>query len=180
MTYYDWPQCPLWNCGSVANSYHQGSVPRSLGTWGLIVWLYRTVSLSPVCIVSRDPFSLFSEASTREALRRVVLDVRSVYARLFAAGTSFVTIWNRCYPFVFVMGLPFKLLDVAAFWTVFWLSLASLYARNGKALRAYTKWAELVHDSVGISGNDPRTALLLLAKHKRGKLYVALLKSYIS
>ncbi len=28
----------------------------------------------------------------REALRRVVLDVRSVYARLFAAGTSFVTI----------------------------------------------------------------------------------------
>ncbi len=47
-----------------------------------------------------------------------------------------------------------------------WLSAHSLYPRNRKALPAYTKWAELVHDRVGISGNDPHTALLLLAKHR--------------
>jgi hypothetical protein len=41
-----------------------------LGTRGLIVWLYCTVSLSPVRIVSRDPFSVFSEASTSTCLQK--------------------------------------------------------------------------------------------------------------
>jgi hypothetical protein len=63
-------QCPLWNCGSLADSYHWGSVPHGLGMQGLIVGLYCTVSLSPVCIVSHEPFSVFSEASTSTCLQK--------------------------------------------------------------------------------------------------------------
>jgi hypothetical protein len=47
---------------------YKGSV-HSLGTRGLILWLYRTVSLSPVRIVSHDPFSVFSDASTSKCLQ---------------------------------------------------------------------------------------------------------------
>ncbi len=36
----------------------------------MILWLCHTVSLSPVGIVSRDPFSVFSEASTSIRLRK--------------------------------------------------------------------------------------------------------------
>ncbi len=87
-----------------------------------------------------------------------VLCVRSVQAHLFVAGTSFVTCWNQCYPFAFVIGLPFKLLDVAAFWTLFWLSAPSLYTRESQELQAYTKQAEFVRECMGISGNDTHTA----------------------
>jgi hypothetical protein len=34
------------------------------------VWLYCTISLSPVGTVSRDPFSVFSEASTSTCLQK--------------------------------------------------------------------------------------------------------------
>jgi hypothetical protein len=37
-----------------------GDLFHSLGTWGLIVLLYHTVSLSLVRIVSHNPFSVFS------------------------------------------------------------------------------------------------------------------------
>jgi hypothetical protein len=39
---------------------------HSLGMWGF----YHTVSLFPVCIVSHDPFSVFSEASTSTCLQK--------------------------------------------------------------------------------------------------------------
>ncbi len=64
-------QCLLWNCGSFADPDQWGSVPfYSLGMQGLIVWLYHSVSLSPVRIVSRDPFSVFLEASTSTWLQK--------------------------------------------------------------------------------------------------------------
>ncbi len=55
-----------------ADPYHWGSVLHicSLGTQGLIVWLYHTFSLSCVRIVSRNPFSVFSEASPSTCLRK--------------------------------------------------------------------------------------------------------------
>jgi hypothetical protein len=75
------------NCGSFANLDQWGSVPHSLGMWGLIVWLYHTVSLSPLRIAFCDPFSVFSEHFNMSSKRNEykVHDRAEKAARFFVA-----------------------------------------------------------------------------------------------
>jgi hypothetical protein len=73
------------------------------------------------------------------------------------AGMCFVTCCNQCNLIVFVMGFPFKLLDVASLRTVFFIIFPlcpGCYSPGIEFLRAYTKQAELVYAYMGIRGND--------------------------
>jgi hypothetical protein len=68
---------------------------HSLGMWGLIVWLYRTVSLFPVCIVSHDPFSVFSEASTSTFLQKGrSTSLSIIYLHQFTFTVSYVQTYH--------------------------------------------------------------------------------------
>jgi hypothetical protein len=60
------------------------------------------------------------------------------------------------------MGFPFKLLDVAALGTVFFILFPlcpGCYSPGIEFLRAYTKRAEFVYAYMGIRGNDPHMFL---------------------
>ena len=73
------------------------------------------------------------------------------------AGTCFVTCCNQCNLIVFVIGFPFKLLDVTSLQTVFFIFsplCLGCYSLGIEFLQAYIKRAELVNAYMGIRGND--------------------------
>jgi hypothetical protein len=64
---------------------------------------------------------IFSPLQLLWIKERLYAQLCSVYACFICGGNMFVTCCNQCNPIVFVMGFPFKLLEVASLRTVFFI-----------------------------------------------------------
>ncbi len=77
--------CLLWNRGLFADPYRWGSVLHSLATRGMIVWIYHTVSLSPVRIAPMTHFQYFQKLALQHVFKKEVDESAEKAALFFSA-----------------------------------------------------------------------------------------------